>query len=81
MNTAAATASDAQGMIDELLDGEDIEAQDWPAVMVPHAGLVYSGRLAAETLRHVRIPETVIIIAPKHTRNGVEWAVAPHSVW
>ncbi len=68
-------------MVDDLLAGDDVVAEDWPAAMVPHAGLIYSGRLAASTLRRVRIPETVIIIAPKHTRFGVEWAVAPHSVW
>jgi AmmeMemoRadiSam system protein B len=68
-------------MVDDLLAGADVEAEDWPAVMVPHAGLIYSGRLAASTLRHVRIPEIVIVIAPKHTRAGVEWAVAPHDTW
>jgi AmmeMemoRadiSam system protein B len=49
--------------------------------MVPHAGLIYSGQLAAEVLRRVEIPETVIVIGPKHTRHGVEWAVAPHEAW
>jgi AmmeMemoRadiSam system protein B len=49
--------------------------------MVPHAGLVYSGRIAAETLRRVRIPQTVIILGPKHTPQGMEWAVAPHDAW
>ncbi|MCH5375011.1 MAG: AmmeMemoRadiSam system protein A, partial [Planctomycetes bacterium] len=68
-------------MVDEMLAGDEVAAEDWPAVMVPHAGLIYSGRIAASTLRHVRIPETVIVIAPKHTRAGVEWAVAPHDTW
>ena len=68
-------------MVDEMTADGDIQPEDWPAVMLPHAGLVYSGRLAAQTLRHVRIPETVIIIAPKHRPLGVEWAVAPHETW
>jgi AmmeMemoRadiSam system protein B len=49
--------------------------------MVPHAGLRYSGRIAAATLQRVQIPDTVIIICPKHTRMGVDWAVAPHQAW
>ena len=53
----------------------------WPALMLPHAGLRYSGALAAATLQRVQIPETVIIIGPKHTRRGANWAVAPHSSW
>ena len=68
-------------MIDDLLADGDVKPADWPAVLVPHAGLIYSGRLAAQTFRRVRIPQTVIIIAPKHTRQGVDCAVAPHETW
>jgi len=68
-------------MIDDLLADGDAQPADWPAVMVPHAGLIYSGRLAAQTFRRVRIPDTVIIIAPKHTRQGVDFAIAPHDTW
>lgn len=68
-------------MIDGLLADGDVQPADWPGVLVPHAGLIYSGRLAAQTLRRVRIPQTVIIIAPKHTRQGVDCAVAPHEIW
>jgi AmmeMemoRadiSam system protein B len=49
--------------------------------MVPHAGLIYSGRIAAQTLRRVQIPSAVIVIGPKHTPHGVEWAVAPQAAW
>lgn len=68
-------------MIDDLLADGDVQPADWPGVLVPHAGLIYSGRLAAQTFRRVRIPPTVIVIAPKHTRQGVDCAVAPHEIW
>ena len=55
--------------------------EDWPAIMVPHAGLRFSGRVAGQTLKRVTIPDTVLILGPKHTGQGVEWAVAPHSTW
>ncbi len=51
------------------------------ACMVPHAGLIYSGRIAADVLRRCEIPETVVIIGPKHTPHGVNWAIAPHERW
>ncbi len=73
--------SQLQKMIDGLLADGDVQPADWPGVLVPHAGLIYSGRLAAQTFRRVSIPETVIIIAPKHTRQGVDGAVAPHDTW
>ncbi len=48
---------------------------------MPHAGWVYSGRIAADVLRRIEIPDTVIVIGPKHTSLGVEWAVAPCEAW
>jgi AmmeMemoRadiSam system protein B len=48
---------------------------------VPHAGWIYSGRLAGEVLSRVAIPDRVIILAPKHRPGGSEWAVAPHEAW
>ncbi|HUE74168.1 MAG TPA: AmmeMemoRadiSam system protein B, partial [Pirellulaceae bacterium] len=76
-----ADADELARLVDRCLEGEPVARRSCPAVMVPHAGLVYSGRLAAEVLRRVEIPDTVIILGPKHTRNGMEWAVAPHDLW
>ncbi len=68
-------------LVQRLTGNGDVQPEAWPAVMVPHAGLVYSGQLAAQTLKRVKIPKTVIVIGPKHTRLGVNWAVAPHDQW
>jgi AmmeMemoRadiSam system protein B/AmmeMemoRadiSam system protein A len=76
--------SEADGLaklLDGLLPASAGPKGRWSAAIVPHAGLVYSGRLAASVLAEVEIPETVIVIGPKHTRWGVEWAVAPHEKW
>ena len=40
------------------------------AVIVPHAGYVYSGAVAAETFARVEIPETVILLGPNHHGRG-----------
>ena len=40
------------------------------AVISPHAGYVYSGGVAGETLARVRVPETVLILGPSHTGQG-----------
>ena len=68
-------------LVDRCLASERVEKQSVPAVMLPHAGLIYSGRIAADVLRRVEIPRTVIVIGPKHTALGVDWAVAPHETW
>ncbi len=55
--------------------------EPWAAAMVPHAGWMYSGKIAADVLKRIELPSTIIVIGPKHTRDGVDWAVAPHRVW
>ncbi|MGO9111374.1 MAG: AmmeMemoRadiSam system radical SAM enzyme [Thermoguttaceae bacterium] len=57
------------------------ETESWAAVLVPHAGWVYSGRLAADVFNRVKFPKQVIVLAPRHRAEGVEWAVAPHRTW
>jgi AmmeMemoRadiSam system radical SAM enzyme/AmmeMemoRadiSam system protein B/AmmeMemoRadiSam system protein A len=68
-------------LVDQCMTNAKTTAQSWPAIMVPHAGLIYSGHIAAQTLARVKFPQTVIIIGPKHTPHGLEWAVAPHAAW
>ncbi len=53
----------------------------WAGAVVPHAGWVYSGRVAFDTLRHVEIPPRVVIFATKHRPEGASWAVAPYEKW
>jgi AmmeMemoRadiSam system protein B len=66
--------------VDELL-GDERGGEPWSAAMVPHAGLRFSGPVAAAVLRRLAIPRTVIVLGPKHTPLGMEWAVAPHQRW
>jgi len=70
-----------QALLDQLLSGLEVRRERWAAVLVPHAGLAFSGRIAAAALSQVEIPETVIVIGPNHTGLGANWAVAPHATW
>ena len=67
-------------MLDQLLEGEAAQ-EPCQACMLPHAGWQYSGKLAADVLKRIPLPKQVIIIGPKHTQHGTEWAVAPHHQW
>jgi AmmeMemoRadiSam system protein B len=67
--------------LDEYLGNGGGAQEVWPAAMIPHAGWRYSGRVAGQVFRLLEIPQRVIIFAPKHTRPGMNWAVAPHGVW
>ena len=70
-----------RSMVEGLCRHEARPKQKALAVMVPHAGLKFSGTVAADAWRSVEIPETVIIISPKHTNAGVNWAVCPFERW
>ncbi len=72
---------DLSRLVDGLLAATPRRPQRWSAAMVPHAGLVFSGKVAASVFNRLEIPECVIIIGPKHTRQGVDWSVAPHETW
>lgn len=45
------------------------------AAVSPHAGYIYSGGVAGETLSRIRIPGTVVILGPNHHGQGEPLAV------
>ena len=57
------------------------EAQKAVGIVAPHAGYVYSGRVAGAVYSAVRVPDTVLILGPNHTGAGVAAALAPETEW
>ncbi len=51
------------------------------AVVVPHAGLAYSGRVAGETYARVAVPRLVCLLATNHTGAGPAFSVWPDGAW
>lgn len=56
--------------IQKLAGNAPVQKQKVMAAVSPHAGYVYSGAVAAETLCGIEIPETVILLGPNHTGKG-----------
>jgi len=50
-------------------------------VMCPHAGYIYSGKVAGEVYAQVKIPKKVIILAPNHTGLGVPFSIYAKGAW
>lgn len=50
-------------------------------VMVPHAGYVYSGRVAGEVYGRLEPPEIFIILGPNHTGLGPPAAIMTSGIW
>jgi MEMO1 family protein len=51
------------------------------ACMLPHAGYMYSGAVAAKTLASVNIADKVILIGPNHTGYGARFSVMAEGEW
>lgn len=56
-----------ESMVDEFLRDVEETPRAVLGAVVPHAGLIYSGRCAAQVFGRIEIPELVVIIAPNHT--------------
>ena len=50
-------------------------------LVVPHAGYMYSGAIAAECFSRVNITETVVIIGPNHTGQGKLFSLMSEGRW
>jgi AmmeMemoRadiSam system protein B len=60
---------------------EEHQKQKALAVVSPHAGYIYSGRVAGETFSRVHIPEDVIILGPNHHGQGGAVALMDKGTW
>ena len=67
-------------MLEDFIE-KDVEKEKAKAIVVPHAGYIYSGKTAGVTYSRVVIPETVVILGPNHTGYGEPFAVSSHEKW
>jgi MEMO1 family protein len=51
------------------------------ALLVPHAGYVYSGGVAAAVFSAVQVPERVILLGPNHTGMGPPLSLWDRGAW
>jgi AmmeMemoRadiSam system protein B len=51
------------------------------ACMVPHAGYVYSGRVAGAVYSRLELPSRFIILGPNHTGYGVPLSIMAEGSW
>jgi AmmeMemoRadiSam system protein B len=51
------------------------------AILVPHAGYIYSGRIAAQAFLASRLPERIVILGPNHTGEGQPIAIMAEGTW
>jgi AmmeMemoRadiSam system protein B len=73
-------AAQVNASLDHLM--RPVEKQrDALAVVVPHAGWMYSGATAGMAYAAVRVPDRVIMLGPNHHGLGSPYAVADTGAW
>ena len=60
---------------------KDMKKEDVLGVMAPHAGYIYSGKVAGSVYSRINIPRDVIIIGPNHTGLGHSEAIICSGAW
>jgi AmmeMemoRadiSam system protein B len=66
--------------IDKLIDKgvQQIEAR---GCILPHAGYIYSGKVAAKTVSRLKIAENAVLIGPNHTGFGAPFSIMTEGYW
>jgi AmmeMemoRadiSam system protein B len=67
--------------LEALWPEEEVKPRPAKAVVSPHAGWVYSGRVAARTIARVEVPGTVVILGPNHRGLGRPAAIMSQGSW
>jgi hypothetical protein len=67
--------------IDSFLPDKKVTARKAIGIMVPHAGWLYSGKVAAQVYAGTRIPGTIIMIGPNHTGKGYMVSLSDSDSW
>jgi AmmeMemoRadiSam system protein B len=76
--TEASLVKTLNTLIPDIQPGKRKEAL---AVICPHAGYIYSGGVAGETIGRVKVPENVVILGPNHTGHGAPVALMGQGAW
>ena len=78
----AETPSAVDKRVDGLLEKTGASVEGTPyALLTPHAGIAYSGYVAAEVWARVALPDTLIVLAPNHWDEGERLAIWPKGPW
>jgi hypothetical protein len=59
----------------------DVTPEEVIGVVVPHAGYVYSGRVAGAVYSRVAWPESWVILGPNHTGQGFQASIMVSGEW
>lgn len=76
-----ASKQSLKNQLASLIDKDVAEKLDCIACVLPHAGYMYSGAVAAETVSRINIKDKIILLGPNHTGYGVPFSIMTSGIW
>ncbi|MFB3919412.1 AmmeMemoRadiSam system protein B [Candidatus Velamenicoccus archaeovorus] len=70
-----------KSLIASLLDKKETKKERAVACVLPHAGYVYSAKVAAAVLSSIDLPDTCVILGPNHTGFGTPAGIMTEGKW
>lgn len=75
------TAEAIEKSLNDIWPPEGIAPAPVRAAVAPHAGWIYSGKVAALTFSRIQVPDTVVLMGPNHTGMGHPAAMMSEGSW
>ncbi|MFZ5799837.1 MAG: AmmeMemoRadiSam system protein B [Candidatus Omnitrophota bacterium] len=75
-----AAAEDLKNNLTSLI-GRRSKTDEVKAMIMPHAGYIYSGRVAGATIAAANLKSHYVILGPNHTGMGAEFSLASQEDW
>jgi len=75
-----ATALDIKKLISQFID-KNTKTTDAVSCIMPHAGYIYSGKVAVQTAASAKIKNKIILLGPNHTGYGTEFSIMTEGTW
>lgn len=66
--------------IEAFID-KNAKKQEAIACMLPHAGYMYSGKVAAETVSRINLKDKIVLLGPNHTGLGEPFSIMTQGLW
>ncbi|MDD5059936.1 MAG: AmmeMemoRadiSam system protein B [Candidatus Omnitrophica bacterium] len=71
---------DLNAMISSFEDRRAVK-KDVIGAILPHAGYLYSGKVATETISGINIKDNLILLGTNHTGLGADFSIIPKGTW
>lgn len=75
-----ASVKELNQLISSFAD-KSAQKNDCLGAILPHAGYIYSGRVATQTVSRINIKDTVVLLGPNHTGLGAVFSIMPQGAW